>query len=152
MKLPRARHLSRFADLPADRRRELLLASCLIPALALGLRVYGFGRCYRWVERTGPLRNGAATTASELSRLVSTAARFGIWPGNCLSRSLALCLLLRRHELEGHLRIGVRREGGQLEAHAWVESGGVPLNDASDVARRFPPFGRLDQLPAATFV
>jgi len=37
------------------------------------------------------------------------------------------------------LRIGVRTQEG-FSAHAWVEVGGQPVNDAPDVAERFAPF------------
>jgi hypothetical protein len=47
---------------------------------------------------------------------------------------------LRREGIETVLRVGVNRESGTLHAHAWVEYLGRPLNDADDVALRFPPF------------
>ncbi len=40
------------------------------------------------------------------------------------------------------MRVGVNRESGTLNAHAWVEYLGRPVNDADDIALRFPA---LDQ-------
>jgi hypothetical protein len=51
-------------------------------------------------------------------------------PGTrCLARSLALQALLRRSGHEASLRIGVRREGAALEAHAWVACDARPIDD-----------------------
>jgi hypothetical protein len=40
------------------------------------------------------------------------------------------------------LRIGIRKHGDRLEAHAWVELHGAVLNDTRNVGERFAPFGR----------
>jgi len=43
------------------------------------------------------------------------------------------------HLLRGHgtLRIGVRADRGCVEAHAWVEWEGAPLNDRADIGEQF---------------
>jgi hypothetical protein len=51
--------------------------------------------------------------------------RFGP-AGDCLRRSLVTGHLVR--ELQPVLRIGVRREGQQVRAHAWVEVRGVAID------------------------
>lgn len=55
------------------------------------------------------------------------------WRDTCLYRSVAECLVLRRHGVPAVLRIGVReassREG--IEAHAWVERPGVAARDGT---------------------
>jgi hypothetical protein len=38
------------------------------------------------------------------------------------------------------LRIGVRLSEGKLDAHAWVEHTGIPINDRPDVSTDFAPF------------
>ena len=70
----------------------------------------------------------------------SIAARYVPGGASCLVRSLALLGLLRRHGVAAELRVGIGRTAPQLEAHAWVEIDGVPVNDAADVATRYPPF------------
>lgn len=47
----------------------------------------------------------------------------------CLPRSLALCSLLRERDLEAEVKMGVRREGGMLLAHAWVALRGNVLGE-----------------------
>ena len=95
-------------------------------------------------ERRTDLDRARAT-----ARLVQAAARYGLFRPTCLPQSLVLWWLLRRQGLAGELRIGVRPEPSRLEAHAWVEFQGQPLNDGADVARRFAPFPREIIPPAA---
>jgi len=71
---------------------------------------------------------------------VAIAAGSGPVRATCLRRSLLLWWLLRRDGIETVLRVGVNRESGTLHAHAWVEYLGRPLNDADDIALRFPAF------------
>ena len=47
---------------------------------------------------------------------------------------------LRRYGMASDLRIGVRFEGNELAAHAWVEKNGIPVNDRPDVASCFAAF------------
>jgi hypothetical protein len=42
----------------------------------------------------------------------------------CLTRALAASLLLTLHGHPATLRLGVTRAGGELAAHAWLESNG----------------------------
>jgi drug/metabolite transporter (DMT)-like permease len=75
-------------------------------------------------------------------QLVGIAAGPGTLRASCLRRSLLLWWLLRHDGIEAVLRVGVNRDGGRLQAHAWVEYLGRPLNDVEDIARRFLPFER----------
>jgi hypothetical protein len=50
------------------------------------------------------------------------------------------------------LRLGVRREKDELQAHAWVERDGVALNDAPDVSRRYAAFQPADLKGATRWV
>jgi hypothetical protein len=79
-----------------------------------------------------------------VARLVAGALRpLG---ANCLGQSLTLTVLLQRLDYPGSLRIGARRGPAGLEAHAWVELHGVPLNDRPDIAADYVPFA--DQVDA----
>jgi hypothetical protein len=123
----------------------------LLPAIAAALRVFGFKRCYRWIQATAPSAS-ASVSPEALVRVVRLAARHGIYSGNCLSQSLVLYQLLRRGRIDASLRIGVRRDGPQIEAHAWIEYEGLPLNDTADVVARFSSFQPLTDLSVRTFV
>lgn len=152
MKKLRLRHLKYFAALPREHRLALVSAMWMIPAFAILLRVLGFRRCERLACGAGfDCQPRTAATYAPYARLVLWAARYGIWPGNCLSRSLTLCRLMRNRFVNASIQIGVRRGTSGLEAHAWVEVDGVPVNDAADIAIRFQPI-YSGELPRAQIV
>ncbi len=94
-------------------------------------------------ERDGPeLRSGAGRAPARpargrprddplrVARSVRRAGRLFPGGGNCLVQSLALDRMLHERGHPSELRIGVRREGGELAAHAWVEHDGRALLEA----------------------
>ena len=99
----------------------------------------------RWGMNGERPRTGRLLTEDERlilarqARWVSVAARHPVSWARCLQRSLALCLWLERQDLQPDLKIGVRKDGVVLEAHAWVEYSGEVLNDRPDVSREFAP-------------
>lgn len=78
-----------------------------------------------------------------LAEAVNIAARHTPFPATCLTRSLLLDWLLQRRGVTSDLRIGVRLTEGALDAHAWVEYKGIPVNDLPYVASQFASFGEL---------
>jgi hypothetical protein len=136
-----AGRLAKFLALPAAERAALVRALIWLPLTAAQLRLSGFEAASRSIQA---VRAGGRTLEPRvLARLVAIASRHGVVRGNCLSQSLTLQRLLRRQCIASELRIGVRRAGAALEAHAWVELDGRPLNDSADVAQRYAPFDGL---------
>jgi len=130
---------------PAD-RRVVVEAAGALPAMALSLHVVRmtslFARLDRLADRV-TTRVPPADPVPLIRRtrgLVALAARRGFYRGNCLSRSATLWWLLRRQGIRTDVRIGVRKEDGDLVAHAWVERDGMILNDRADTVRRYIPF------------
>ena len=80
---------------------------------------------------------------------MNIATRHTPFRATCLSRSLLLGWLLRRRGVASDLRIGVRLTNGVLDAHAWVECSGVPVNDRPDIAAQFALF--CDLVPLGSF-
>jgi hypothetical protein len=126
----------------------LVLAFLALPLVVLGLRCFGLRRVQARLQQglSRPLRSDDQRTGLDQARatahLVQVAARHGFFRPTCLAQSLVLWWLLRRQELAGELRIGVKPEPDRLEAHAWVEFQGLALNDNEDVSQRFAPFPR----------
>jgi hypothetical protein len=58
---------------------------------------------------------------------------------SCLERSIALHQLCARSGVATDLRIGVRKQGSVLEAHAWVEYNSAIFGSAAEHCRGFQP-------------
>lgn len=141
------RQVRGFFGLNAFERRLLLSAFVLLPSTVVGLRLWGFKRWYSWLQWSGQwgCRRLAATEMHTVRRtllLLRLVIRYAPHRGNCLSQSLTLWWLLQQQGLAGELRIGVRQQDGMLQAHAWIEYGGQPLNDSLDVHTRYAVFDR----------
>ena len=135
-------NLARFRALSWPQRQVLLQAMLLLPVFWAGLRALGLSRLHAWVTRA-PLAAGASRLDVEpatIGALINSAGNHGPFPSTCLTRSLLLHWLLHRRGVRSEMRIGVRITDGRLDAHAWVEYEGRPLNDAQDVAERFAAF------------
>lgn len=139
-KLRKFRKLSRFE------RKLLLQAFFLLPATALAFRLFGLKHLRATLP---PIPNSETKQAETLAqaqnaqciaRMVRIAATHGFRRASCLVQSLVLWRLLRRHGIASELRIGTRKAENQFQAHAWVECGGVPLNDSGDVRDSFTAF------------
>lgn len=134
--------ISRFRALSWSERYLLVLSMLLLPLFWMGLCACGPSRFQAWLIRS-PVAEGASPCAERLAAiaaLVNIAGRYSPGPSTCLTRSLLLIWLLRRRGVRGELRIGVRLVDSGLEAHAWVEYQGKPINDVEDVSERYAAF------------
>jgi hypothetical protein len=142
------RELAKLRALTAEERRLLLFCLAAFPVVSAAVAMFGFRRARQamgwWPRQGGARYDGleAAARARRVAYIVSVASRRGAVSATCLRRSLLLWWILRHDGIPTVLRVGVNRDGGFLNAHAWVEHAGVPLGDAPDVALRFPAFER----------
>jgi hypothetical protein len=140
----------KFQRLSWPERGCFFLALLLMPVTALALRLLGLRRTQAVLLRLAPAPsplgegkgNSLSQQALEIARIVRAAATHGPYRANCLKQSLVLWWLLRLRGIESDLRLGVTKAAAGMEAHAWVECGGRPLNDREDVELRFTPFHR----------
>jgi hypothetical protein len=119
-----------------DARDRLLFVQVwlLLLAVDLALRVAPFRKVRRWIESSGPKKKTAKEEQTEAvvrrtGDFVDRAARHHLYEMTCLRRSLALQWLLSRRGLETRLQFGVRRENGNLQAHAWLEHEGQVIGE-----------------------
>jgi hypothetical protein len=125
----------------------LLEALILLPLTAAALRLVGFQRWQSFLARrtlrTAPLRH-YSDQSMDISRLavasVRRANRFSPRRASCLQQSLALSWLLGRQGIDSELRIGVRKQDGKFEAHAWLERQGRLLYDPGVISEAFLAF------------
>ena len=112
---------------------------CAIP-VELGLRWSGFDTLVKRLGRTRRSRGRqeAVVDGERAARLVEAVSRCYPFNPTCLKKSLVLLWILRKRGLPAELRIGVRKVGGALQAHAWIECGGRTLLDG-DIDQQFAP-------------
>lgn len=152
------RRREQWRGLAPRERRLLPRLALLLPLIGAALRLLGYHRTRALLERLSrppqrpiPADPGVGTTADtaqRLARLVGIAANHGPYRATCLRQSLALWWLLRRRGIPAELRIGVRKQQGELQAHAWVEHQGQGLNDGRGVGKTYAAF--QPSAPAAT--
>ena len=140
--------LRRFLRRLPEDRALILRAMLVLPLTGTGLRIFGFRRCKAWIEQF-PIHESSPCAgeqdvqlafAERAVRAIRSAELHGLATPNCLERSLVLWWLLRRHGIRGELRIGARKSGMLLEAHAWVELAGKVLNDHNEVDKHYSRF------------
>jgi|SRR6266480_3546961 Transglutaminase-like superfamily len=127
--------LRRFKALPRPAKELFLRAALLLPFLTLSLRLRGFRSTQAFLQNLlAPSRITPQDAAIEshivlTSRMVLAAARHSPIHSTCLERSLCLWWLLARQGTATELRIGVRKDGGQFAAHAWVEYNAIAIGE-----------------------
>ncbi len=138
--------LKAWRSLPPEDRSHLARAWTYLFVAKAALPVLPLPQVGALLKRLpmGSNRAGQPLPAAHLVKLVDVAARNHVRPMTCLPRSLALKALLDRQGLEADLRIGVRRDVGNLLAHAWVEQAGAPLGEAEDIGQRFQPLATIE--------
>lgn len=119
--------------LPWHERWLLFALLALLPLVSVLLACAGYVRSRRWLEAVSRSHVRRAPSEVELvqaqrvAELAGLAGRWGAVPATCLRQSLLVYALLRRRGFDPLLRIGVRKPGDVVEAHAWVELAGQPL-------------------------
>jgi hypothetical protein len=139
------RAIDRWYRLSRDQRLLTLQAAAAVAIVRLALPLIGVKRLMRLTAtRLGKPSN--RTQAEDWVVAMDRAGRYV--PGaTCLSKSVALCWVLRRCGCDVLVRIGARRKPG-FAAHAWIERDGQPLTPAHDGAGRFTAVLSSDRLKA----
>ncbi|MEM7482288.1 MAG: lasso peptide biosynthesis B2 protein [Acidobacteriota bacterium] len=109
----------------------LIRAWFVLTVISISLRCVPLPTLRNFLRRCSPLEGSPAMSGAEVRRLVTRAGRLHPARVVCLQRSLCLEYLLRRQGTLADFRLGVRRSGDSIEAHAWVELNGEPLGEQS---------------------
>lgn len=130
-------HADRFTDLA-------LIARASVDLIRIDgvLRRSGFQEMLATLDsiptrESETLTRGDVQRARRYGRRIALAARANLPRAKCLHRSLVLHMWLRNEGLPSDLRIGVRKDGDTLRAHAWVEIAGSTINDSARSLRSF---------------
>ena len=133
------RRLTKASELSSAAWVLLIRAWFLLPVMSAGVRTAGFPRVHAWAGRVRSVAppSPARERAERVATLVKMAAarQFGNYA--CLPRSLTLLRLLGQQGIEARLKLGVRREDGHVEGHAWVEFEGTAINEPGDPDQDF---------------
>lgn len=141
--------LHKLLQLKSSDRQLLLITFSLLGAIRLGLWLLPFPTWRRLLSRVmqpkSKLQEADRVSISQVVWAVSVASRYMPGGVKCLARALATQVLLSQQGHTADLHIGVAKgEGGQLEAHAWVESQGqIVIGHLSNLSRftPLPAFG-----------
>ncbi len=137
-----------FWRLTGFERRIALEAAAGLTVTWIGLRLAGFRRWKRLLERLSLMEGSDAAAANspleEITnitvRMEEAATRSLFLVTNCLEQSLVLCWLLRRRGVAADLLIGARKGANRFEAHAWVEFRGAVLSSSGEEHLHFVAF------------
>src|SRR5215831_5504911 len=138
--------LRRFNSLPGAAKADFLRALLLLPLIRTSLRLRGFRKTQKSLQRYVAPGRAARSEAEaqadtrQTCRMVLAASRRLHAPGNCLERSLTLWWLLARHGITSQLRIGARKTGDKFEAHAWVERNGEAVGEPEGTHLHYSAF------------
>ena len=114
-----------------------------MPTVRAALRFSSVARLDAFTTRSRRQSSGIGVKPENIARLVSVAADHGIYRAKCLEKSLVLRWLLARRGIDGQIIFGASKAKDAMQAHAWVEVNGMPLNE-NDCAHL--DFARLEQL------
>jgi hypothetical protein len=131
------RQLNAWLSCSPEERLLLGKAWLLLLGVMMALRVLPLPMLQSLLKRPASGQANFAIRADRLAWLVGVAARRHLWSVSCLEKSLVLETLLVRYGFSPELKIGVRREDGVLQAHAWVEIAGKPLAEPREIETRF---------------
>ncbi|CAN5861928.1 hypothetical protein BH24DEI2_BH24DEI2_23200 [soil metagenome] len=133
---------ARLAKVPAffarsaGEQRLLLEALFTLASVRLGLSLLPFGVLSHLVQR--PVRKTSNVELRAVTSALAAAGRY-VPQATCLVKALAGQRLLAAHGHTGRLRLGVRKDGAHLQAHAWLEHGGrVVVGRVSNLADYHP--------------
>ena len=138
--------LRRFSALERTAQALFLRALVMLPFVGLSLKFRGFDATRSTLRKT-LLRIRPQTDSDSIDKqisltahMVNAADRHGLVHPSCLVKSLTLWWLLGRQGIVSQLRVGVRKEAGDFQAHAWVQREGTALNEPEERHHHYAAF------------
>ncbi len=135
----------KFLRLSRSDRQLLLGTFFLLGLVRLGLWLLPFQTLRQILARISQANpvgehKYCPPTTDKIVWAVNLSSRYMPGGAKCLARALTTQVLMGRHGYSPQLLIGVAKgDGGQLEAHAWVESQGqVVIGHLRDLSRFTP--------------
>ena len=139
----RMRQIAKFFALTRLDRALLLRALAPLFAMRAAMWTLTFARVSHIADAMSrPTRiraRGDRPSPDRIAWAVRVASRIVPDGSNCLVRALATGIMLKRYDYPSELKIGVMKPvDGRLEAHAWLESGGIVVIGDFQLGRYVP--------------
>lgn len=130
----------KFFQLPPSERLILTQAWGHFILVDLALRILPYTRLISLPDKVFLKRKcepllALAPPVPRLAWLVEIAGRYAPVGATCLKKAIVLSWLLRRRGAHTELRIGVVRQEGELEAHAWLDLDGQVIIGHQELER-----------------
>ncbi len=107
----------------------------------IALRLRPFPELQAFASRLVSRPTPAPARVQQILRLLPLAVERArarhLRPMTCLRRSLALQKMFAQKGVPTDLKIGVRKEGGQISAHAWLEYEGNLLGEPEKITEQY---------------
>jgi hypothetical protein len=132
------RRVRKFLSLSVREKILLIEAITLVSAVRVGLTLLPFSTLRRLLSKGTKKhidqdRKGR-TSIDQVAWSVGAVSHC-VPKATCLVQALTIQVLLLREGYPASLQIGVNKgDGGELQAHAWVESDGIILNGGSEIS------------------
>ena len=139
--------LAKFLALPSTDRALLLQSVVLLGVARVALWFLPFNTARRLLTRGAQGRAASGTTAEKIGWAISVGKKF-VPRANCLPQALAAESLLVQSGHPVEFRLGVAKTAnGQIEAHAWIESGGrLVVGDLTQGLSTYTPLPPVPRL------
>jgi hypothetical protein len=131
------KRLLKFWSLPGREKYCFCEAAILLLLSNLSIKTIPFRQIYRFLHANWNTCTRVASDSAENVELVmlslSRAANVLPWKSQCLSRSIAAFVMLRRRGIRAVMFVGVKSlEDSSLLAHAWVYTGREVTDENSE--------------------
>ncbi len=135
-----------FPELPRVPVGQLMQTLWLLLLFDWIARFKNFPGVYRWVDSTPIGRQKVTSSAAieQTSAAINLACSLYPKTAACLQRSAVMALMLRRRGVPAQMVIGVQRF--PFRSHAWIEAGGVVLNERPTVREMYMEIDRCGHL------
>jgi hypothetical protein len=136
----RLHKIQRFYHLDIREVSLLVEAWLTLAWVDLTISVVPYKRWHHWLaleSGEGSKNRVSSAEVSCLIQIAEVAARNHLRTMNCLRRSIAQQRMLNRRHISSRIHIGVKKEGDNLAAHAWLTRDDTVLNDSQDVTLRY---------------
>jgi hypothetical protein len=129
-------NVGRFLSLTPAEQRRLAQAFLIVAGVRIGLSLVPFPRFQALLARLraqANVKSGAGPTTEQLARDVRVVSSY-VPRATCLTQALAGQVLLQHFGHRAIVHVGVTKEEGTIQAHAWLESDGKVVIGESEVA------------------